>query len=486
MGLLAIIGTAGVCLPAVVHPTFSHAPTIRAFLVALMIVACVVGIVLLTVGDRIPPILCYVLPAVAVPIWTAGAMATSPATTSKIFLCWAVLYAAFFYRPFGAWMMTAYCVIACAAVSFAGYPPAAAVAHLGAVGAGLCGITAVVVSLRSRELALLERLRAEAHVDSLTGLATRRVLADAFTAQASEHRTTPVSLVLADVDGLKAINDAYGHPAGDRVLIELATLAMMTARADDVVTRLGGDETAVLLPNRTYAQAVAYASRLERALGAIDVAPGSRRRMSISVGVSTAPYDGTDLDSLYAAADRRLYRAKRSRAASNRAPAPQYAYRDEGHDGHHDHGDHDVLERPGVLLDLVPPLAEPVAGDDEDRVPDQTAGGGQAQERDDTHALETGRDRDQAPEDRNHPAEEHGLATVPGEPRLGAVDVLQLDQGEPVDDRTEAVTPEQHADVVQHGRTDDGTDRGRDDDRNEVELTPAGGESRERQDDLAG
>src|SRR5690606_16570647 len=113
-----------------------------------------------------------------------------------------------------------------------------------------------------------------------------------------------------DVDGLKSINDEFGHPAGDRVLVELATLARMTTSGDDVVTRLGGDETAVLLPGRTYAQAIAYAYRLERAVSMIDVAPGASARMSISVGVATAPYDGKDLDALYATADRRLYERK--------------------------------------------------------------------------------------------------------------------------------------------------------------------------------
>lgn len=454
MGLLAIIGTAGVCLPTVLHPRFDDAPAVRASLISLMVIACAVGIVLLAVGDRVPLALCYVLPVAAVPIWTAGAIATSPTTTSKIFLCWAVLFGAYFYRPLAAWIMTAYAIAACVVVSFVGYPTPVALMHLAAVGAGLCGITAVVSSIRAREFALIDRLRTEAHVDSLTGLATRRVLGTAFeTFITHRHDTEPVSLVLADVDGLKRINDAYGHPVGDRVLVELATLAKMTAAGSDVVTRLGGDETAVLLPGRTYAQAIEYASRLERAIAQVEVAPGSRVRMSISVGVATAPYDGMDLDVLYAGADRRLYESKRSR--NSHRPPTAYAHHDERRDRHHDGDDHDVLEDARVLLDLVPPLTESVAGDHEDGVPDQAPRSGQRQERHEAHPLQPRRDRDQAAKDRDHPAKEDGLAAVAGEPRLGPVDVVQLHQRQPVDDGPQSLPADQEADVVQDRCADD-------------------------------
>src|SRR5690625_2088565 len=365
MGLLAMIGTAGVCLPAVLHPSFDDAAVLRAGLISLLVIACAVGVVLLSICDHVPMFLWYVLPVFAVPVWTAGAIATAPTTTSKIYLCWAVLFGAYFYRPVGAWLMTAYSVAACAVVSFVGYPTEVALMHLGAVGAGLCGITAVVSAVRAREFALIDRLRLEAHVDSLTGLATRRVLATAFeTYSAGRRPHDPISLVVADVDGLKRINDAYGHPAGDRVLIELATLAKMNSATSDIVTRLGGDETAVLLPGRTYAEAIAFASHLERAIGRIGVPPASRLRMSISVGVATAPYDGKALDRLYAVADRRLYESKALRNSavaptaaqdagdslprdpatsdfSNSAPTAE-AYDDEGDHRDHNRDDHDI------------------------------------------------------------------------------------------------------------------------------------------------
>ena len=456
MGLLAMIGTAGVCLPTVLHPSFKDAPALRAGMISLMVIACAVGIVLLAIGDRTPLFLCYLLPVVAVAIWTAGAMATSPTTTSKIFLCWAVLFGAYFYRAHGAWLMTAYSIVACAVVSFSAFPTQVALTHLAAVGSGLCGITAVVSSIRASQFALIDRLRAEAPVDSLTGLSTRRVLATSFEAFAAQrHPNEPISLVVADVDGLKRINDAYGHPVGDRVLIELATLAKMRSTSADVVTRLGGDETAILLPGRTYAEALAYASQLERAIGRVKVAPGSRLRMSISVGVATAPYDGKDLDGLYAVADRRLYESKGLRRSYGAAATDPHD--DERQRRDHNQDDHDLLEDPGVLLDLVPPLAEAIAGNDEDRVPDQAASGRQRQERDDTHPFETGRDGYQTSEDGNHPSEEDGLTPVPVEPRFGAVDVVELDERKPVDDRPESIAADQRADVVEDRCADDRT-----------------------------
>lgn len=453
MGLLGIIGTAGVCLPAVLHPDLEHAPKVRVGLVGLMVVSCVVGILLLTLSEHVPLGFCYLLPVVAVATWTAGAVVLAPSDTSKIFLCWAVLFGAYFYRPIGAWAMTGYCVGACMIVEFVTSPYATALARVAAVGAGLCGITAVVTSIRAREFALIDKLRNEAHVDSLTGLSTRRVLATAFD-RFTRSRPEPISLVLADVDGLKSINDEFGHPAGDRVLVELATLARISTSEGDVVTRLGGDETAVLLPGRTYAQAIAYAYRLERAIGTIDVAPGASSRMSISVGVATAPYDGKDLDTLYSAADRRLYERKHARPSLDGATAATHPRRHERHDRDHHRHDHQVLEHPDVLLDFVPAFAETVARHDEHRVPDQAARGRERQERQYAHPFETRRDRDETAKDRDHPAEEHGLASVPLEPRLGAIDVVELDEGHPVHDRPQPLAPDEDSDVVEHRRTD--------------------------------
>lgn len=370
MGLLAIIGTAGVCLPPLLQGGLEVRPVVPIGLTCLLIGACVTGIVLLSLGDRLTQSWCYLLPVVGVAVWTVAAIASTPETTSKVFLCWAVLYAAYFYRPIGAWLMTSYCLVACAVVAFAAASPAIALTQIGAVGAGLCGITAVVTATRGRELVLFRRLSEEAHVDSLTGLSTRRVLTAAFD-RFAQPRRTPIAFVLTDVDNLKAINDTYGHPTGDQALVELAALAQLASSSEDVVARLGGDETGVLMPGKTYEGAMDYARRLQKAAATIGVGPDSVP-VSISVGVATAPGDGEDLRTLYAVADQRLYERKRA-LHSRGTPATQQPQRDERDNGYDNDRDHDVLEDAHVLLDLVPALPESVARDHENRVPDQAA-----------------------------------------------------------------------------------------------------------------
>ena len=96
---------------------------------------------------------------------------------------------------------------------------------------------------------LVAQLQRQAAIDPLTGLATRRVLdhaaQSALSGAASGEGT---ALILIDVDDFKSVNDRYGHPAGDEVLIQLAELLIDGCRDDDIVSRMGGDEIALLLP----------------------------------------------------------------------------------------------------------------------------------------------------------------------------------------------------------------------------------------------
>jgi diguanylate cyclase (GGDEF)-like protein len=168
-------------------------------------------------------------------------------------------------------------------------------------------------------------LRGSMH-DPLTELFNRRYLEGrlaAEVARATRHRT-PLAMLLLDVDGLKAINDAGGHEAGDQALRDVADGLRRTCRGTDVVARWGGDEFAVLAPSTTAREALALAARLKLALEALDAArrPYGRRAPRLSIGAA----DLTTLDSAKApaevlcrAADAALYRAKR--AGGNRARA---------------------------------------------------------------------------------------------------------------------------------------------------------------------
>lgn len=177
--------------------------------------------------------------------------------------------------------------------------------------------TVVVLLVRSseRQAALMEELTQLAAIDSLTGLVTRRVLNESATAALSGARSDEgTSLILLDVDGFKSVNDTYGHPVGDEVLVSLAQLVLQGSRRSDVVCRLGGDELAVLMPGCP----VDVAEKRARAIvtdvrsHAFGAGEAGTIGVSVSVGVAHAPTHAGDLRSLYAAADGALYEAKRA------------------------------------------------------------------------------------------------------------------------------------------------------------------------------
>ncbi len=159
-----------------------------------------------------------------------------------------------------------------------------------------------------------ERLRADldrslelAVTDPLTGLRNRRYV--------HRHlegilRGEKASILLLDVDRFKAINDSYGHAAGDAALREVAERLRANLRAADVVARFGGEEFLVVLANAPPEDAAIVAERLRAALGAVPIGIGpARLGISISIGVAVAPA-GTDVSAVIAAADAALYRAK--------------------------------------------------------------------------------------------------------------------------------------------------------------------------------
>lgn len=121
------------------------------------------------------------------------------------------------------------------------------------------------------------------------------------------------------------INDRYGHPAGDEVLVQLAQLLVSGSRRGDVVSRMGGDEIALLLPG---CSAAALRRRAEQIVWdvrtrAFTVGEGVQVRVSVSVGLAHAPTHASNLRALYVAADAALYEAKHS--GRDRVGAPKIA-----------------------------------------------------------------------------------------------------------------------------------------------------------------
>ena len=165
--------------------------------------------------------------------------------------------------------------------------------------------------------ALNAQLRYVSVRDPLTALVNRRGFEDGLDRELarSARRNDRFAVLLADVDGLKVVNDEKGHAAGDAVLETFAQALRAHLRSSDIAARYGGDEFALLLPD---ADARSAEQVMSRALTTYrDLA---RRRATsapeISYGIATFPQDATSVDALLAAADRRLYRRKNLTTAS--------------------------------------------------------------------------------------------------------------------------------------------------------------------------
>jgi diguanylate cyclase (GGDEF)-like protein len=167
----------------------------------------------------------------------------------------------------------------------------------------------------TEQRALEDHLRRQASNDSLTGLANHRRLFDVLQAEICRSKRTEreFSLLLLDLDGLKVINDRFGHLAGDRALCRLAQSLTDCCRSIDTAARQGGDEFAVVLPETAAAAATLVARRICELLAKDSEEPA----LSVSVGAASYPKDAENVGTLLYAADMALYAMKgqRSRAA---------------------------------------------------------------------------------------------------------------------------------------------------------------------------
>lgn len=178
------------------------------------------------------------------------------------------------------------------------------------------GITAILgIAKDVSDLARArDELRSLSLVDELTGVYNRR----GFFSLATQHLSLAqrnggrVCLVMVDVDGLKEVNDRFGHHQGDTALVALASILKDNCRRSDVVARIGGDEFVLLAPSISDGGAGFLVARLERALEAESRSTSRPYRLSASIGaVECQPDPGYTLDRLLNEADRKMYAAKR-------------------------------------------------------------------------------------------------------------------------------------------------------------------------------
>ncbi|WP_278393942.1 GGDEF domain-containing protein [Sphingobium yanoikuyae] len=151
-----------------------------------------------------------------------------------------------------------------------------------------------------------------ARFDPLTGLANRLMLREAFQINRQAARVgDQLAIHYLDLDGFKSINDRYGHPAGDKVLIEVARRLLSIVRDDDLTCRLGGDEFILLQSAVQHRdQAELLARRVIKQLSDPYIIDEIEMQISVSVGIALAPEIGEDLERLIGCADAALYRSK--------------------------------------------------------------------------------------------------------------------------------------------------------------------------------
>ena len=190
---------------------------------------------------------------------------------------------------------------------------AAEVAAGGVLGVVLCAVSAVQLG---RELAARGRseagLRRLATVDELTGLLNRRGFVEHANGALDLARRLdrPAVVFLADVDGLKGINDRFGHAAGDLTLAGAARILQLTFRSSDVIARIGGDEFAVLALVDAREGGEGILGRLGRSVDFWNGRWGQPFRVSLSIGAVTIDPSEDRLEEILARADRDLYEKK--------------------------------------------------------------------------------------------------------------------------------------------------------------------------------
>ncbi len=172
-----------------------------------------------------------------------------------------------------------------------------------------------VLDIRIKKAIEHEQTRRLAYTDGLTSLANYRWFHTRLQQEIerADRYRRPLSLIMLDIDYFKAYNDTHGHPQGNTILAQVAKLLKQTSRSSDMVARYGGEEFALILPETDQSSAAALGNRLREEIEQFQFAGEEHlpsKILTISVGIATHNRYG-DKETLIAAADAELYRAKR-------------------------------------------------------------------------------------------------------------------------------------------------------------------------------
>lgn len=169
-------------------------------------------------------------------------------------------------------------------------------------------------ALALRRIKLYHEIERIAITDGLTELHTRRYLSERFQEELkrSHTRGMKLSFIMIDVDYFKKLNDQYGHLMGDQVLREVARIIQENIREIDIAGRFGGEEFCVILPDTDHAGVRYAAERIRQAVDSNSIrAYDAEVKVTVSIGMTTYPQDGLQMEELIDKADWALYRAKK-------------------------------------------------------------------------------------------------------------------------------------------------------------------------------
>jgi diguanylate cyclase (GGDEF)-like protein len=299
-----LLGAAVVVLPG----TRSTWPLVLCSLVAIAVGATLVARPLMVPRWASQALIAGVTVLIAVA--AASSHAGGRAADVEVFFVLTAVYAFYFFPLSQALSQVGFAALAYAWVLWGNTTASTGCARWATTVTAMLVAGAMVRAMNREVDHLVGELDATAARDPLTGVLNRRGLGERLGIELTRARRTaePLTVVAVDLDGLKEINDEYGHAAGDEALALAAGVMRSVLRDVDVLARFGGDEFLVLLPNCDLANGERIAETLRTAVSR--AAEGGTWPVTISLGVACSPPLPLDEDALSSAADGALYEAK--------------------------------------------------------------------------------------------------------------------------------------------------------------------------------